>query len=243
VWIAGDSTVANGNTPCPRGWGAEIGAFFNEEVTVLNRAIGGRSVWTWLYDVQDSMSANGVDCQRTLDQQQNPVLQQHWSEMLDGMKEGDFLLIQFGINDGSSTCPRHVSGPAFEEAYAMMARAAQERGAQPVFLTPVSMISCNGSTAVGSRGFLTETANAGAAEGVPIIDLHSLSVELYNELGFCPLPSGHSDISASTPGEVGAFFCDDHTHFDQPGAKRIAQVIVDALVEQGITLGSYVQTP
>ena len=34
--------------------------------------------------------------------------------MLDaatGMKAGDYLFIQFGINDGDSACPRHVGTP------------------------------------------------------------------------------------------------------------------------------------
>ena len=38
-----------------------------------------------------------------------------------------------------------------------MAHGCQARGAHPIFLTPVAAITCSGSTAVGNRGFLTET--------------------------------------------------------------------------------------
>src|SRR6188768_1510515 len=59
VWLAGDSTMANGNTPCPVGWGKAFDALFDERITVVNSAVGGRSVRTWLYDVQDSKDTSG----------------------------------------------------------------------------------------------------------------------------------------------------------------------------------------
>ena len=37
-----------------------------------------------------------------------------------GMKAGDWLLIQFGINDGSTTCPRHVGSARYRELLTAM---------------------------------------------------------------------------------------------------------------------------
>ncbi|MCP2323072.1 lysophospholipase L1-like esterase [Hamadaea flava] len=158
--------------------------------------------------------------------------------MLDattGMKSGDYLLIQFGINDGTSTCPRHVGSARYQQLLGVMASAAKARGAHPVFLTPVAAITCSGSTAVGNRGFLTETNAAGSANGVPVIDLHRLSYTLYNTLAFCP---NNGDY---TSGPVGAFFCDDHTHFEAAGAKQIAGVVASALRNQQIPLAAYLK--
>jgi hypothetical protein len=122
----------------------------------------------------------------------------------------------------------------------MMAQAAKDRGANPVFLTPVSAISCSGSTARGSRGaYVTATIEAGMTYGVPVIDLHQLSVNLYNSLAFCPVPGG--DFSASTTGPVGAFFCEDHTHFEAAGATQIAGLITKALRDQNIGLAAYLK--
>ncbi|KYF87019.1 hypothetical protein BE20_27305 [Sorangium cellulosum] len=239
IWIAGDSTVANGQTPCPAGWGGQIAALFDERVTVVNSAVGGRSVRTWLYHVQSTMDATG-ECALERDASGEPVLQDRWVQMLDGMKAGDTLFIQFGINDGSRTCDRHVGLDAFKTSYGMMARAAQERGAHPVFVTPVSAIACSGSTARGTRGeYVTATHEAGEEHGVPVIDLHEHSVALYNELGFCPVPGG--DVSATTGGPVGEFFCDDHTHFSRSGAARIARVVADAIRDQGLGLAAYLR--
>jgi hypothetical protein len=71
------------------------------------------------------------------------------------------------------------------------------------------------------------------------IDLHALSVALYQSHGFCPIPGG--DVSASTTGPVGEFFCDDHTHFDRPGAVEIAGLVAGALRTQSIPLSAYLR--
>jgi lysophospholipase L1-like esterase len=240
VWLAGDSTVAKGETPCPVGWGAEFQALFAAEAKIVNSAVGGRSVRTWLYNVQNSMDSDG-ECTLARDASGEPTVQARWQQMLDGMKAGDYLFIQFGINDSSATCDRHVGIEAFKDSYEVMAAAAHERGAQAIFVTPVSSISCQGNTPKGTRGsFVPATIEAGDKAGVPVIDLHSRSVELYNSLGLCPIPAG-GDVSAATQGKVGDFFCEDHTHFERTGAQQIAQVVAKALRDQKIALADYLK--
>ncbi len=234
LWIAGDSTVANGGSSCPNGWGLDLKNYFNSNVTVQNLAVAGRSVRTWLYDVQSSFGSDG-ECALNRDSSGHPILQDRWRTTLAGMKSGDYLFIQFGINDGASTCPRHVGSEAFMQAYQMMAEAARQRGATPIFITPVSAIRCSGSTAVATRGFLSETINLGARLGVPVIELHQRSINLYNQRGFCPIPGG-GDVGPGTGGAVGAFFCDDHTHFSRTGANDIAALVVQGLRDLNLPL-------
>ncbi len=241
IWIAGDSTVANGSTPCPVGWGKVFASYFDDRVTVVNNAKGGASVVDWLY----SMTTNMVDgeCVPQTNPDGSYVVQARWQQILDGMQSGDTLFIQFGINDGYATCDSHfhVGIEAFKEYYGTMAMAAKERGVQPIFVTPVSDISCDGNMArTGRRGSYPQaTFDAGVQYDVPVIDLNPMSAELYTALGFCPLPNGASDVSASTPGDVGAFFCDDHTHFEASGATQIAGLIAKALKDQGVALAAY----
>lgn len=240
IWIAGDSTVATkGGTPCPVGWGGQFAPLFDDRVTVVNSAIGGRSVRTWMYDVQNTKDASG-ECMLGKDPNGELTLQQRWRDMLDGMKSGDYLFIQFGINDGSPDCPRHVGIDAFKAEYGKMAQAARERGAHPVFVTPVSAIACNGNTPRGTRGgFVPATIEAGQTYDVPVIDLHQASVELYTKLKFCPIPGG--DVSANTTGPVGDFFCDDHTHFAEPGAIEIAKLVAQAIADLKLGLAEYLK--
>lgn len=73
LWIVGDSTVKS-NSPM-RGWGQDLGGFFNpSRISVVNRAIGGRSSRTFFTEGR-------------------------WQEILKDIKPGDFVIIQFGHND------------------------------------------------------------------------------------------------------------------------------------------------
>jgi lysophospholipase L1-like esterase len=241
VWMAGDSTMAKGGSTCPVGWGEQFRLLFDTRVTLNNNAVAGRGINQWMYNVLSTANAAG-DCDMTLDSNGKPTTTTQWQAMLDGMKAGDYLFVSFGINDGTTACPRHASQTTFIADLGVMAQAAKARGAIPVFLTPTSSISCSGSTAVGTRGaYVDYTISAGSQFGATVIKLHQLSVNLYNASGFCPLPGGATDITATTGGAVGAFFCDDHTHFDTTGAAAIAGIVATALRNQNIGLAAYLK--
>src|SRR5215470_14804493 len=75
VFIAGDSTAANG-MPGAIGWGKPFGALFDaSKINVVNRARGGRSSRTF-------------------------VTEGLWDQLIADVKTGDYVLIQFGHNDG-----------------------------------------------------------------------------------------------------------------------------------------------
>jgi lysophospholipase L1-like esterase len=236
VWLAGDSTMMNCSGACPCGWGSQFQALFTSNATVVNDAVGGRSIQTWLYDpnVTSTTDASG-EC--VIDPK---TYSTRWQDMIDatnGMKPGDYLFIEFGINDGDSTCPRHVGTALFQSYLGTMAQAALKLGAQPIFLTSTSAIACSGSTAQANRGFGPQTKAAGTANNVPVIDLTALSAQLYTSLGLCP---NSSDYTSNTSA-VGKFFCDDHTHFETAGAAQIASVVAKALKDQGIGLAAYLK--
>jgi lysophospholipase L1-like esterase len=157
--------------------------------------------------------------------------------MLTGMKAGDWLLVEFGINDGDATCPRHVGTTLFQTYLTMMAQAATTRGAHTIFLTSTSAIACNGATAQANRGFGPQTKAAGTADNVPVIDMTVLTANLYTSLGLCPNASDYT----STTSKLGLFFCNDHTHFEAAGALQIAGVAAQALKDQGIALAAYLK--
>ena len=231
VWLAGDSTMANPSATCPVGWGSQFGTLFKTGVTVNNRAVAGRSIQTWLYE-GNVTSTKGSSGECVLS---STTYSTRWQEMLTGMKSGDYLFVQFGINDGDTNCPRHVGTARYQQLMTMMAQAALARGAHPVLLTAVAAITCSGSTAVKNRGFVTQTTAAASATGSPVIDLQTLSVNLYNSLRFCPNSGDY------TTGALGAFFCNDHTHFETYGAQQIAGLVAGALRRQNIPLAAYLK--
>ncbi|HLP41018.1 MAG TPA: SGNH/GDSL hydrolase family protein, partial [Fibrobacteria bacterium] len=86
LFLVGDSTVMtykNSDAPMT-GWGQRIGWFFAEgTVTVINRAIGGRSSRSFIEEGR-------------------------WNTVRDELVAGDFLFIQFGHNDRSTVAERHA---------------------------------------------------------------------------------------------------------------------------------------
>ncbi len=88
--LVGDSTVRNGHgvgSDGLWGWGAPLADLFDPaKINVVNRAIGGLSSHTYL-------SAG------------------HWDSTLALIKPGDFVLIQFGHNDGGLNFPGSVPVP------------------------------------------------------------------------------------------------------------------------------------
>ena len=236
VWMAGDSTMS-GSGCDGGGWGDQFGAVFNTNVTIENKSVAGRSIQTWLYEKNVSSNAisdTNKDCALT-----GTTYSDNWNAMLDagtGMKAGDYLFVQFGINDGSP-CPRYVSETLFETYLTTMAKAASDRGAEAIFLTPTNAIICTGSTANANTrgGYPGYVKAAGTADNVPVIDVTTLSADLYTSLGLCP----NSGDYTSTTSKVGQFFCNDHTHFSPAGALQIAQMVGKALKDQGIGLASY----
>ena len=235
VWLAGDSTMQPCGSPCPCGWVSQFQAQFGSNVTVVNSGAGGRSIQTWLYDPNVTTMMSGGECVV------NPkTYSDRWQAMLDptkGMKPGDYLFIEFGINDGDATCNRHVGKALFQSFLTTMAQAAKERGAQPIFLTSTSAIICTGATVQPNRGFGPETKAAAMANGVPLIDLTQLSAALFTSLGLCPNDASYTSTSSA----VGKFFCDDHTHFEAAGAAQIAAVVSKALRDQSLGLAAYLK--
>jgi len=78
ILIAGDSTAATSRAKDVQGWGATFQEYFDSgRVEVRNRARGGRSSRTFMTE--------GL-----------------WDHLLAEVRAGDFVLIQFGHNDGGA---------------------------------------------------------------------------------------------------------------------------------------------
>jgi lysophospholipase L1-like esterase len=101
LYVVGDST-ARSDAPL-RGWGSEIGAFFDPaKINVVNCAIGGRSTRTFITDGR-------------------------WDKILAELKPGDFVLVQFGHNDsGDYKDPKAKGRPSIHSEGGETAEALKE---------------------------------------------------------------------------------------------------------------------
>jgi TonB family protein len=61
-----------------------------------------------------------------------------WQKAQDAMHPGDFVIVQFGINDASPKTNKFVSIPDFKAEFAKFADVIRAKGATPVFCSPVT---------------------------------------------------------------------------------------------------------
>ncbi|MBP5569629.1 MAG: rhamnogalacturonan acetylesterase [Prevotella sp.] len=116
VFMIGDSTMANKDTSGgkqERGWGMMLQQYFKSGVVVDNHAVNGRS------------SKSFIDEGR-------------WQKVLDKMKPGDYVIIQFGHNDEKPAADRHTDpGTTFDANLSRFVLEAREKGAIPIMCDAV----------------------------------------------------------------------------------------------------------
>lgn len=214
IYIAGDSTVQTYNKSYApqQGWGAHLGDNLSDKVTVSNQAIAGRSSKSF-YD-------NG-----------------RLDTILKTIKKGDYLLVQFGINDAASNkaeryAPTSGKVPgskgSFEDYMAKYIEGAQKKGATPILVTTVIGLKAYDKGSKTFKGSYTNYCNAmkqlAKYYNIPVIDLNTLMVQHYNSIGYDAAYKYHMCSTGGT----------DMTHFTETGAKAVAKLVADELKKQGL---------
>ena len=212
LFIVGDSTARNGQD---LGWGSHLGRYFDStKIAVVNRARGGRSSRTF--------QTEGL-----------------WDQVAGQLKSGDFVLIQFGHNDGGSVNDNSRArgslpglGDQMQEIHNLLTGRdeivhtygwymrkfiadARAKGATPIILSlTVRNIWTDGRVERGSGRYSGWAAEIAEAEGVAFVDLTNIIADQFELLG---------------PGRVAAFFPKDHTHTSADGANLNAALVVSGL--------------
>ena len=218
IHLAGDSTMA-AKRPEKRpetGWGEFLGAAFDStRVRVVNHAQNGRSTRTFI--------AEG-----------------RWQAIVDSLRPGDWVFIQFGHNDQSKDkVDRYTPPDDFRHNLERMVRDARTKGATPVLLTPVMRRRFDSTgTFYDVHGEYPELTRRVSYElGVPLVDMHRSSERLLRAYG--PHRSRSLFLQLS-PGEHPNYprGVDDNTHFSPDGARAMAQLVIDAIAESGLSLAA-----
>lgn len=151
IFMIGDSTMANKDIrggKMERGWGMMLKNFFTEDVIVDNYALNGRS--------SKSFISEG-----------------HWQKVVEKIKPGDYVFIQFGHNDEKDDPKRHTDpGTTFDENLRKFVKETRMRGGIPVlFNSVVRRIFTNSTTAVADDD-TRSNSSAGLVEGDTLVDTH-----------------------------------------------------------------------
>jgi lysophospholipase L1-like esterase len=207
VWLAGDSTMAQ-KQPDKRpetGWGEALQPCFDSTVVrIANRAMNGRSTRSF-------------------------VAEGRWKAVVDSLKTGDYVFIQFGHNDEKLGTPNYSSPDDYRRNLLRFVDDVRSRGGRPVLFTPVVRRRFEGAHLVDTHGAYPDAARAAATEGhVPLVDMTRASAALVEPLG--PDSSRalwlHLEPGANANYPAGVH---DDTHFNPLGAQRMAGLAIDAL--------------
>ena len=215
LFLIGDSTV-NNSTRGLQGWGAPIGALLDRtRISVQNKARGGRSSRTYFTE--------GL-----------------WDQVLAQLKPGDFVLMQFGHNDGGSLSDSRarasVKGVGDEtrqvhnkttgkdelvHTYGWYLRKyvtdTKAKGATPIVLSLVPRnIWKDTKVARAANDYGKWAGEVAKAEGVWFVDLNEIIARRYEEAG-------------QTKVQAEYFTSADHTHTTPAGAKLNAACVVEGL--------------
>lgn len=224
VYLIGDSTMADKPQPDKnpeRGWGQLLSEFVADGVVVKNHAAGGRSTRSFI--------AEG-----------------RWSPVLDQLRPGDWVIIQFGHNDQKKKRPDLYTDPAtdFRDFLEKFARETRAKGAQPVLATSIyrRFFDAAGNPKDSLGGYPAAARAVAAKLEIPLVDLHALTGTLLTELG----DEGSKALFLHfTPGE-NAFFPEgkrDNSHLSELGARRVAGLFVDDARRQGIGFPARFEPP
>lgn len=214
LYIIGDSTVRNTQAPMC-GWGSVIGELFDtSRINVENHAMAGRSTRTFIKEGR-------------------------WAKVDSLLKPGDFVLMQFGHNDGSVPDTTHEgyrgtlkgTGKETKEltwpngtketvytygAYIRkFVRDAKAKGAIPIVLSMIPRnMWRNGKVLRADNDFGLWAQEVAKEEGAFFIDLNKITADKYDKMG---------------PDEVKKLFPGDHTHTNKAGAEINAASITEGL--------------
>lgn len=222
LFLIGDSTMADKKDPDKNpehGWGQMLPDLMADEITIQNHAVNGRS-------------------------SKNFRTEGRWESVLNELKKGDFVIIQFGHNDQKDQDSARFTNPTTQyranlERYVNEAR---EKGAIPILMTSIVrrhfnekgvLIDTHGNYPLVVRMLANDLK-------VPFVDLQLLTEQMVIEYG----PAKSKDLYLHfEPGE-NAYYPEgkkDDTHLSKLGATLTAEMALKKLAELNIGLEKFIK--
>ena len=222
IFLAGDSTMSEKLIAAypETGWGMPFSHFFDSTIHVDNRAKNGRSTRTFISEGR-------------------------WQSIVDALNKGDYVFIQFGHNDESKQkTDRYTSIDDYKKNLEKFVNETRAKDAFPVLLTPVSrrQFDVAGDVKETHPGYSEAVKEVAGKLNVPLIDLDTKSRELYRQFG--PEDSKYLFMQLA-PGEHPNYpqGRDDNTHFNELGARKIAQIVLKEVRTKIPALAQHIRPP
>ena len=243
IFVIGDSTAANKDISGgkqERGWGMALQCYFDDNIRIDNHAVNGRSSLSFINEGR-------------------------WQKVLELMKPGDYVIIQFGHNDEKPKADRHTDpGSTFDYNLAKFVRETREHGGIPVLMNCVvrrnffvnapendddeklrtttfkdGVKMVEGDTLIDTHGlYRVAPRDVAARMNCHFVDANQITHDLEQGLGTEASKKLHMWF---LPGEEPSVpkGRQDNTHYNVYGAHVVARLLADALCEEVPVLKKY----
>ena len=156
-----------------------------------------------------------------------------WGQVYDAIQPGDYVFIQFGHNDAKADDPERYA-PAFgayQDNLRRFIRGARAKGATPVLLTPVARrwFKEGKLDRTCHKDYPAAMKQVAEEEGVVLLDMTTRSLDWLESLGD-EASKAYFMISTGK---------DDNTHTVACGARKVAEMVCEAIQEQIPAIGEH----
>lgn len=243
IFVIGDSTAANKDISGgkqERGWAMVLQSYFDDNILIDNHAVNGRSSKSFINEGR-------------------------WDKVLEKLKPGDYVIIQFGHNDEKSQPERHTDpGSTFDYNLAKFVRETREHGGIPILMNCVvrrnfliqapqiaddeklrsttfadGVKTVEGDTLYDTHGLYAQVPRDVAQRmNCLFVDANKITHDLEQGLGTEASKKLHMWFLPNTePSEPKGK--QDNTHYNIYGAHQVARLLADALCEAVPVLKAY----
>jgi lysophospholipase L1-like esterase len=221
IWLIGDSTMSAKDPKVfpETGWGMPFVYFWDSTVTVSNRAQNGRSTQTFINE-------------------------NRWQSVMDGMQEGDYAFIQFGHNDEVPAKASYTTPAVFAANLKRYIEDTKSKKGIPVLITPVARrkFDAGGQLESTHEAYSAIVRSVANENNTSLIDLDAQSQALLKTWGpekstylFNQLAAGeHPNYPQGK---------EDNTHFNELGARLMAELVLQDIKRQLPALAARIHIP
>ncbi|MEI6142480.1 MAG: rhamnogalacturonan acetylesterase [Mariniphaga sp.] len=219
VYTIGDSTMANKKPDVypETGWGQVFQDYFDPHVKVSNHAVNGRSSKSFLTEGR-------------------------WKVVLDSLKRGDFVFIQFGHNDEKIDKPLLYTDPqtTYQQNLEKYITETRKKNATPILLTPIVRRKFDeAGKLVDTHGKYPEAVRELASRlNVKLIDMQGLTFNLIEPMGDEPSKKIYLWTPPDQKFPEGR---KDDTHLSVEGAKAFAALVAKEVAKIKVPLSKHVK--
>lgn len=220
LYLVGDSTMADKEKLYlpERGWGQLLPELFVDELFIQNHAKNGRSTRSFIYEGR-------------------------WDSVCAKLNGGDYIIIQFGHNDGSEKKTERYATPIeYEYNLRKFISDVKEKNANPILATPVVRRRFDDNNSFyDTHGVYPDIVRKVSNDLIiPLLEMHGASMHFIKELGAVESKAVYlhieGGINDSLPnGKI------DNTHFSEYGALEIAKLAAQEIKQKVPELAKYLK--